>query len=68
MRHKVLHLLRYVIWVCAVAATSCVVVARPTEALQIRTAPTEDQDKSNGAGQYKLSGTVVDALTGAPIR
>jgi hypothetical protein len=68
MRHQVLHLLRYVIWVCAVAATSCVVAARPTEALQIRTAPTEDQDKSNGAGQYKLSGTVVDALTGAPIR
>jgi hypothetical protein len=68
MRDRVQHLLRNVILVCAFGVSSCLALAMPTEAVQIRTAPTEDQDKSNGAGQYKLSGTVVDAVTGVPIR
>jgi hypothetical protein len=67
MRHRLLHLLRSVIWVCVLAATSCV-VPMPAEALQVVMSPPAAVDKSSGTGQYTLSGTVVDALTGAPVR
>jgi hypothetical protein len=70
MRDWVVHLLRNVIVVCAFGVASCFVLARPTAALQIQIGPGPSgaADKSTGAGQYKLSGIVVDALTGAPIR
>jgi hypothetical protein len=68
MRDKVLHLLRYVICVCVFGATSCVVLAAPAAALQSGLSLNGTEDKSSGAGQYKLSGVVVDASTGAPIR
>jgi hypothetical protein len=68
MHHSVLDLLRYVVFVCAFGVASCLFVARPVAALQIRPGSSEAEDKSDGAGQYKLSGTVVDALTGAPVR
>lgn len=67
MRHRLLHLLRSVIWVCVLAATSCV-VPMPAEALQVVMSPPAAVDKSSSTGQYTLSGTVVDALTGAPVR
>jgi hypothetical protein len=67
MRHRLLHLLRSVIWVYVLAATSCV-VPMPAEALQVVLGPPVATDKSTGTGQYTLSGTVVDAVTGAPIR
>jgi len=68
MRDRVLHLLRNVILVCAFGVASCLVLARPTEAVQVVLGPPVAIDKSTGTGQYTLSGTVVDALTGAPIR
>ncbi len=68
MRDRVLYLLRYVICVCAFCIISSLVVATPAAPLQIQIGPNGAADTSSGAGQYKLSGTVVDALTGAPIR
>src|SRR5579862_4178098 len=68
MRDRALHLLRNVILVCAFGVASCLVLARPTEAIQVVLGPPVAIDKSTGTGQYTLSGTVVDALTGAPIR
>ena len=68
MRDRVLHLLQYVIFVCAFCIISSLVVASPAAALQNRLSLNGAGDTSSGAGQYKLSGTVVDALTGAPIR
>jgi len=70
MRDRILYLLRNVILVCAFGVASSLVLARPTAALQIQIGPSPNgaADTSSGAGQYKLSGTVVDALTGAPIR
>src|SRR5579864_5872360 len=64
MRYRVLHLLRYVVCACAFAC----VVARSAEALQVHVGSNGTSDAPSGAGQYKLSGTVVDAVTGAPIR
>ncbi len=68
MCDRVSHLLRYVICVCAFCIISSLVVATPAAPLQIQIGPNGAADTSSGAGQYKLSGTVVDALTGAPIR
>jgi hypothetical protein len=67
MRDRVLHLLRNVILVCAFGVASCLVLARPTGALQVVLGPPVAVDKSTGTGRYTLSGTVVDAVTGAPI-
>ncbi len=67
MRDRVMHLLRNVILVFAFGAASCV-VARPVVAFQVVLGPPVAIDKPSAAGQYTLSGTVVDALTGAPIR
>ena len=61
-----MHLLRNVILVCAFGVASCV-VARPVAAFQVVLGPPVAIDKPSGTGQYTLSGTVVDALTGAPI-
>jgi Carboxypeptidase regulatory-like domain len=68
MRYRALRLLRYVIWVCAFGVASCLVVARPAAALQVHVGSNGTSDASSGTGQYKLSGTVVDAVTGVPIR
>ena len=62
-----MHLLRNVILVCAFGVASFV-VARPVAAFQVVLGPPVAIDKPSGTGQYTLSGTVVDALTGAPIR
>jgi len=67
MRDMVMHLLRNVIVVCAVGAAAGA-LSRPAEALQVVLGPPVAIDKSSGTGQYTLTGTVVDALTGAPIR
>ena len=67
MRYRVLHLLRNVILVCAVGAAPGV-AAIPAEALQVILGPPVAIDKPSGTGQYSLSGTVVDAVTGLPIR
>ena len=67
MSDRVMHLLRNVILVFAFGAGSCV-MARPVAALQVVLGPPVATDKPSGTGQYTLSGTVVDALTGAPIR
>ncbi len=67
MRDRVMHLLRNVILVCAFGVASFV-VARPAAAFQVVLGPPVAIDKPSGTGQYTLSGTVVDALTGAPIR
>src|ERR1700693_3462376 len=67
MGDRVPHLLRYLIWICAFGATPCV-VAHPAAALQIRNGSDAAGDQSSGTGVYTLSGIVVDALTGAPIR
>jgi len=67
MNDRVQHFLRYLIWVCVFGAASCLVV-RSTAALQIRPGPDGTGDKSSSTGPYTLSGIVVDALTGAPIR
>jgi hypothetical protein len=67
MGDTVLHPLRYLICVCAVDAALCV-AASPGAALQLRTGTDLARDKSSGTGPYTLSGIVVDALTGAPIR
>lgn len=42
--------------------------AKPADALQIVMGPPVVADKTSTTGQYALSGTVVDALTGAPIQ
>ena len=68
MRYRVRHLLRYVTWVCAFGVASCLVVARPAAALQVHVGSNGASDASSGAAQYKLSGIVVDAVTGVPIR
>lgn len=68
MRDSVLHLLRHVVLVCSLGVASCLVVSGPSAAIQIQIGPNGAAGTSSGAGQYKLSGTVVDALTGAPIR
>jgi Carboxypeptidase regulatory-like domain len=67
MGDKVLHLLRYLTWLCAFG-TACCLMATPAAALQIRPGPDGTGDKSSSTGPYTLSGIVVDALTGAPIR
>src|ERR1700746_3413203 len=67
MGYKVLHLLRYLTWLCAFG-TACCLMATPAAALQIRPGPDGTGDKSSSTGPYTLSGIVVDALTGAPIR
>jgi Carboxypeptidase regulatory-like domain len=69
MRYRVLHLVRYVICVGAFGVASCA-VTRPAAALQIQIGPGPNgaAGTSSGVGQYKLSGIVVDTLTGAPIR
>jgi hypothetical protein len=65
MGDKISYLLRSLIWLCVFGAASGV-VAGPVAALQIRTGP--DSARSSGTGSYTLSGIVVDASTGAPIR
>src|SRR5579862_3109359 len=67
MRDRVLYLLWNGILVCAFGVVSCV-VTKPVAALQIQIGPNATAGTSSGPGQYKLSGIVVDALTGAPIR
>jgi len=67
MRDRVLYLLWNGILVCAFGVVSCV-VTKPAAALQIQIGPNGTAGTSSGPGQYKLSGIVVDALTGAPIR
>jgi hypothetical protein len=66
MRDRIVHLLRYVVLVFAFGVASFV-VARPMAAFQVVLGPPVAVDKPSGTGQYTLSGTVVDALTGAPI-
>src|SRR6202007_467005 len=67
MGDLVLRLLRCLIWVCAFSAPCA--MAGPAAALQGRTGPDDGAgNQSSATGSYKLSGTVVDALTGAPIR
>jgi hypothetical protein len=68
MRDMVMHLLRNVIVVCVFGVASCLVVARPAAAVQVHVGSNGASDASSGTGQYKLSGTVVDAVTGVPIR
>jgi hypothetical protein len=59
--------LRYLTLICAIGAASSAMV-RPAAALQIHNGPDGAGDKSGGAGIYTLSGSVVDATSGAPIR
>jgi hypothetical protein len=67
MGYRLLHLWRYPIWICAFGAASSVVGA-PAAALQIRSVPDGAGAKSSDTGSYNLSGIVVDASTGTPIR
>jgi hypothetical protein len=67
MGDRIPYPLRYLIWFCAFGTASCV-VARPAAAVQIRTGPDGAAGKSSGTGSNSLSGIVVDAVTGAPIR
>jgi hypothetical protein len=67
MGDRVPHLLRYLILICAFGAASFV-AASPAAAVQIRNGLDGASDKTSGTGTYTLSGIVVDAATGAPIR
>ena len=67
MGDRVPRLLRYLIWFCAFAAASCT-MANPALALQIRNGSDGAGDQSGGKGAYTLSGMVLDASSGAPIR
>jgi hypothetical protein len=67
MGDRLPHLLRYLIWLCAFGSASCL-VAGPAAGLQIPQSLNAAGDKSSGAGSYTLTGIVVDAFTGAPIR
>lgn len=61
------HLLRYLIWFCAFGAAFCM-AANSAVVRQTRNGSDAAGNQSSGTGVYTLSGIVVNALTGAPIR